>query len=90
MGLICRYDVMFKQKVTSNDIFLGMSGKNPSTACCEDLLVSGKENLQKDFKLQYFAYSQKIFLFCIHFLSYTVSLSHVAFFCLMHGYTIIV
>ncbi|XP_065058566.1 dynein axonemal assembly factor 6-like isoform X2 [Rhopilema esculentum] len=33
------YDVMFKQKVTSDDIFLGMSGKNPSTACCEDLLI---------------------------------------------------
>lgn len=30
---------MFKQKVTTDDVFLGMSGKNTSTACCEDLLV---------------------------------------------------
>ena len=30
---------MFKQKVTTDDVFLGMSGKNSSTACCEDLLV---------------------------------------------------
>ena len=30
---------MFKQQVTTDDVFLGMSGKNSSTACCEDLLV---------------------------------------------------
>ena len=33
---------MFKQKVTTDDVFLGMSGKNSSTACCEDLVVCMK------------------------------------------------
>eukprot|EP00794_Sanderia_malayensis_P007318 gene7318-8136_t len=33
------YEVLFKQKVTTDDVFLGMTGKNQSTACCEDLLV---------------------------------------------------
>ena len=36
---IHRYDISYKQKVTSEDMFLGMSGKNPSTACCEDMIV---------------------------------------------------
>ena len=31
---------MFKQKVTTDDVFLGMTGKNSSTACCEDIVVS--------------------------------------------------
>ena len=34
-----RYELLFQQKVTSEDIFLGMGNKNPSTACCEDLVV---------------------------------------------------
>ncbi|XP_028397928.1 protein PIH1D3-like [Dendronephthya gigantea] len=33
------YEMLFKQRVTSEDIFLGMGNKNPSTACCEDLIV---------------------------------------------------
>jgi len=33
------YEIMFKQQVTTDDVFLGMSGKNSSTACCEDLLI---------------------------------------------------
>uniref|UniRef100_A0A452HZ19 Uncharacterized protein n=1 Tax=Gopherus agassizii TaxID=38772 RepID=A0A452HZ19_9SAUR len=34
------YEILFKQQVGAEDIFLGMSRKNPSTACCEDMLVS--------------------------------------------------
>ncbi len=34
---------MFKQAVTTEDIFLGMGAKNPTTASCEDLLVSPGE-----------------------------------------------
>lgn len=33
------YEVLFKQQVTSDDIFLGMTSKNQSTASCEDILV---------------------------------------------------
>ncbi|XP_056396826.1 dynein axonemal assembly factor 6 [Hyla sarda] len=34
-----KYEILFKQKVGSEDIFLGMSRKDPSTVCCEDLVV---------------------------------------------------
>mgnify|MGYP002803967828 CR=1 FL=1 len=37
--------MLFKQKVTSEDIFLGVGNKNPSTACCEDLVVRSKPHL---------------------------------------------
>ena len=30
---------VLKQKVTSEDMFLGMSGKNPSSACCEEMVI---------------------------------------------------
>ena len=36
----CRYEILFKQNITAEDIFLGMSTRNPSTACCEGLTVS--------------------------------------------------
>lgn len=40
-SFICvRYEILFKQQVGTEDIFLGMSRKDPSTACCEDMLVS--------------------------------------------------
>ncbi|XP_053130186.1 dynein axonemal assembly factor 6 isoform X2 [Hemicordylus capensis] len=32
------YEILFKQHVGAEDIFLGMSRKDPSTACCEDML----------------------------------------------------
>lgn len=35
-----RYDVLYKQIVKAEDMFLGMGSKNPSSACCEGLLVS--------------------------------------------------
>ncbi|XP_074057248.1 dynein axonemal assembly factor 6 [Macrotis lagotis] len=36
------YDIIFKQQVGPEDVFLGMTRKDPSTACCEDLLVKIK------------------------------------------------
>ncbi|XP_074134285.1 dynein axonemal assembly factor 6 isoform X3 [Sminthopsis crassicaudata] len=33
------YDIIFKQQVGAEDVFLGMTRKDPSTACCEDLLL---------------------------------------------------
>lgn len=35
----CRYDFCYKQSVTTSDNFLGMSGKDPSSTCCEHLVV---------------------------------------------------
>lgn len=32
--------MVFKQAVTAEDVFLGMGTKNPTTAACEDLVVS--------------------------------------------------
>ncbi|XP_073216854.1 dynein axonemal assembly factor 6 isoform X1 [Lepidochelys kempii] len=37
-----RYEILFKQQVGAEDIFLGMSRKDPSTACCEDMLIKIK------------------------------------------------
>ena len=34
-----RYELVFKQAVTTEDVFLGMGLKNPATASCEDLVV---------------------------------------------------
>ncbi|OQV16518.1 putative Protein PIH1D3 [Hypsibius exemplaris] len=34
-----KYDVIYKQSVKAEDLFLGLSTKNPSTACCDCLLV---------------------------------------------------
>eukprot|EP00877_Chromochloris_zofingiensis_P003784 jgi/Chrzof1/13406/Cz07g31240.t1 len=33
------YEFIYKQAVESTDAFLGMSGKDPSSTCCEDLVV---------------------------------------------------
>ncbi|XP_053547066.1 dynein axonemal assembly factor 6 [Bombina bombina] len=33
------YDIVYKQRVGTEDLFLGMSRKDPSTACCEDMVV---------------------------------------------------
>ena len=35
-----RYDIHFKQSVTAEDIYLGLGNKNPSTASCEEMVVS--------------------------------------------------
>ncbi|XP_034297700.1 dynein axonemal assembly factor 6 isoform X2 [Pantherophis guttatus] len=36
------YEIVFKQQVRAEDLFLGMSRKDPSTACCEDMLIKIK------------------------------------------------
>ncbi|XP_040181119.1 dynein assembly factor 6, axonemal, partial [Rana temporaria] len=33
------YEILFKQRVSSEDLFLGLSRKDPSTACCEDMVI---------------------------------------------------
>lgn len=38
--LFGRYEISFKQHVGTEDVFFGMTGKDPSTACCEDIVVS--------------------------------------------------
>ncbi|XP_047572692.1 dynein axonemal assembly factor 6 isoform X1 [Lutra lutra] len=39
---IPEYEIIFKQQVGTEDIFLGFSRKDSSTACCEDLVVKIK------------------------------------------------
>ncbi|CAF3714068.1 unnamed protein product [Rotaria sordida] len=34
------YEMHYKQRVTTEDVFLQMGNKNPSSASCEDLMVS--------------------------------------------------
>ncbi|XP_029463204.1 protein PIH1D3 [Rhinatrema bivittatum] len=36
------YEIVFKQRVGTEDIFLGMSRRDVSTACCEDMLIKIK------------------------------------------------
>ncbi|KFQ35974.1 PREDICTED: protein PIH1D3, partial [Merops nubicus] len=36
------YQILFKQSVGTEDVFFGMSRKDPSTACCEDIVVKIK------------------------------------------------
>jgi len=33
------YEIIYKQAVTSEDMYLGMSGRDPSIASCEDMIV---------------------------------------------------
>uniref|UniRef100_A0A8D0B8M5 Dynein axonemal assembly factor 6 n=1 Tax=Salvator merianae TaxID=96440 RepID=A0A8D0B8M5_SALMN len=33
------YEILFRQQVGAEDVFLGVSRKDPSTACCEDMLI---------------------------------------------------
>ncbi|OCT67277.1 dynein assembly factor 6, axonemal [Xenopus laevis] len=33
------YEVLFKQRVGTEDMFLGMTRKDPSTACCEQMVI---------------------------------------------------
>uniref|UniRef100_A0A669PPG9 PIH1 domain containing 3 n=1 Tax=Phasianus colchicus TaxID=9054 RepID=A0A669PPG9_PHACC len=37
-----RYEISFKQQVGTEDVFFGMSRKDPSTACCEDMVIKIK------------------------------------------------
>nr|XP_009668247.1 PREDICTED: protein PIH1D3 isoform X1 [Struthio camelus australis]XP_009668248.1 PREDICTED: protein PIH1D3 isoform X1 [Struthio camelus australis] len=36
------YEILFKQRVGTEDVFFGMSRKDPSTACCEDMVIKIK------------------------------------------------
>ncbi|XP_066058630.1 dynein axonemal assembly factor 6 isoform X2 [Chamaea fasciata] len=36
------YEISFKQHVGTEDVFFGMTGKDPSTACCEDIVIKIK------------------------------------------------
>ncbi|KAG6925614.1 PIH1 domain containing 3 [Chelydra serpentina] len=36
------YEILFKQQVGAEDIFLGLNRKDLSTACCEDMLIKIK------------------------------------------------
>nr|XP_020480374.1 protein PIH1D3 [Monopterus albus]XP_020480375.1 protein PIH1D3 [Monopterus albus] len=36
------YDILLKQSVGTEDLFLGLSGKDPSSICCEAMLVKIK------------------------------------------------
>ncbi|XP_059767167.1 dynein axonemal assembly factor 6 isoform X1 [Balaenoptera ricei] len=36
------YEVVFKQQVGTEDMFLGLTRKDPSTACCKDLVIKIK------------------------------------------------
>ncbi|XP_068061366.1 dynein axonemal assembly factor 6 isoform X2 [Anomalospiza imberbis] len=36
------YEISFKQHVGTEDVYFGMTGKDPSTACCEDIVIKIK------------------------------------------------
>uniref|UniRef100_A0A8C9NXC8 Dynein axonemal assembly factor 6 n=1 Tax=Serinus canaria TaxID=9135 RepID=A0A8C9NXC8_SERCA len=36
------YEISFKQHVGTEDVFFGMTGKDPSTACCEEIVIKIK------------------------------------------------
>lgn len=35
----CRYDILHKQKVSAEDVYLGASERDPSSAFCDELVV---------------------------------------------------
>ena len=35
-----RYEMHYKQRITTEDVFLQMGNKNPSSASCEDLVIN--------------------------------------------------
>ncbi|KAM6381724.1 dynein axonemal assembly factor 6-like [Pluvialis apricaria] len=49
--LFLGYQILFKQCVGTEDVFFGMSRKDPSTACCEDT-VDQSTSLQASVKIQ--------------------------------------
>lgn len=36
---VFRYEIILKQSVGTEDLFLGLNGKDPSSMCCEAMLV---------------------------------------------------
>jgi hypothetical protein len=47
------YEILYKQKVGTEDVFLGIGGLDPSSRCCQDLLIkiSLPETRQPDISL---------------------------------------
>ncbi|KAL3878654.1 hypothetical protein ACJMK2_030985 [Sinanodonta woodiana] len=39
---VCKYDIVYKQAVTTEDIYLQMGNKTPTTASCEEMVVKIK------------------------------------------------
>ncbi len=37
---VLRYEMLLKQSVGTEDLFLGLNGKDPSSMCCEAMLVT--------------------------------------------------
>lgn len=37
---VFRYEIILKQSVGTEDLFLGLNGKDPSSMCCEAMLVT--------------------------------------------------
>ena len=52
------FDVVFKQAVGTEDVYLGLSEKDPTSACCEAMLIKVKlpgctlKDIQADVKKQ--------------------------------------
>lgn len=40
---VYRYEIILKQRVGTEDLFLGLSRKDPSSMCCEAMLVNDHE-----------------------------------------------
>ena len=46
--------MVFKQAVTSEDMYLQMSGRNPSSTSCEDLVVRNKNSFSENVISRFF------------------------------------
>ncbi|GIL55027.1 hypothetical protein Vafri_10693 [Volvox africanus] len=67
------YEFLYKQAVDTADNFLGMSGKDPSSTCCEDLVLrvelpeaAGAAELDLDVKDTYLKLSSPHYKLSIH------------------------
>ncbi|KAJ7529790.1 hypothetical protein O6H91_15G065700 [Diphasiastrum complanatum] len=67
------YTLIYKQAVTPNDIYLQMSSKNPSTICCEDLVmrvslpdVETVDDMKLDVKPTHVKLSASIYFLAMH------------------------
>jgi hypothetical protein len=35
----CRFDIAYKQRIGAEDVYLGMSGRTPSSVDCDEIVV---------------------------------------------------
>lgn len=49
---VCRYEIILKQSVGTEDLFLGLSRKDPSSMCCEAMLVKFLQNFSTSYNKQ--------------------------------------